>query len=186
MSRDVIERGIKRGAGGLEGQDVEEIRYEGYGPAGVAVIVECMTNNRNRAVAEVRHAFSKHGGNLGTDGSVAYLFKKLGQLTFSPDIGEEQVLEVALDLDVEDVIVHEDKSIDVITAPEIFSVAKKVFDQKKLQPAQSEIAMIASVRLSIADKEIAEKLCALTDALEDLEDVQAVYTNADIEVMDTD
>src|ERR1700733_6771068 len=117
MTKDVIERAIKRGAGGLEGADVEEIRYEGYGPGGIAVMVYCMTNNRNRTVGEVRHAFSKHGGNLGTDGSVAYLFKKQGQITFAPGIDEERLIELALEANAEDIIINDDKSADVITAP---------------------------------------------------------------------
>ncbi|OGT46532.1 MAG: hypothetical protein A3E83_01340 [Gammaproteobacteria bacterium RIFCSPHIGHO2_12_FULL_41_20] len=180
MSRDVIDRAIKRGAGGLEGSDVEEVRYEGYGPAGVAVIVECMTNNRNRTVADVRHAFSKQGGNLGTDGSVAYLFKKLGQISFAPGADEERVIEAALELGAEDVVVEEDKSIEVFTAPEYFTAVKQGFMRKGLQPAQAEVAMVAAVKVTIDDKETAEKLLALVDALEDLEDVQAVYSNADI------
>src|SRR5579872_4101628 len=118
MSRDVIDRAIKRGAGGLEGADVEEVRYEGYGPNGVAVIVDCMTNNRNRTVADVRHAFTKCGGNLGTDGSVAYLFNEMGQITFAPGSDEERVMELALEAGAEDVVVNDDQSIDVTVKPE--------------------------------------------------------------------
>src|SRR3989338_9156296 len=112
MTKDVIERAIKRGAGGMEGEHVEEIRYEGYGPGGIAVLVDCMTNNRNRTVADVRYAFTKHGGHLGTDGSVAYVFKKLGQISFAPGADEERVIEAALELGAEDVVVEEDKSIE--------------------------------------------------------------------------
>jgi YebC/PmpR family DNA-binding regulatory protein len=180
MSRDVIDRAIKRGVGGMEGEQVEEVRYEGYGPNGVAVIVDCMTNNRNRTVADVRHAFTKCGGNLGTDGSVAYLFKEMGQITFAPGANEERVMEVALDAGAEDVVVNDDKSIDVTVKPEDFLNLKKMMTETGLQPAHAEVTMAASVQVAISDKEQAEKLMRLTDMLEDLDDVQEVYTNADI------
>ena len=181
MSRDIIDRAIKRGAGGLEGADVEEVRYEGYGPNGIAVIVDCMTNNRNRTVGEVRHVFSKNGGNLGTDGSVAYLFKKLGQLTFAPGTKEEEVMELALEAGAEDVVVNEDQSIEVFTSPEAFIAVKAKMATKHLQPAQAEITMVPSISVSIEDKETAQQAMELLDMLEELEDVQEVYSNANID-----
>lgn len=180
MSRDVIDRATKRGAGGQEGADVEEIRYEGYGPGGVAVIVDCMTNNRNRTVAEVRHAFSKCDGNLGTTGSVAYLFTQQGYLTFAPGADEEKILEVALEAGADDVIVNDDKSIDVVTSPEKFLNVKAAMQKAGFQPDQSEISFVASTNVAVQDKEIAEKIVKLTDMLEELEDVQEVYSNAEI------
>lgn len=180
MTRDVIDRAVKRGAGGLEGHDVEEVRYEGYGPGGVAVMVDCMTNNRNRTVADVRHAFTKCGGNLGTDGSVAYLFNKVGQITFAPGANEERILEVALEAGADDVAVNEDKSIDVVTTPEAFLKVKEAMIAANFQPAQAEVAMAAVTQVEITDKEIAEKIIRLNDMLDDLDDVQEVYTNADI------
>lgn len=180
MSRDVIDRAIKRGAGGMEGEIVEEVRYEGYGPAGVAVIVDCMTNNRNRTVADVRHAFTKCGGNLGTDGSVAYLFQKKGQMTFAPGADEERIMEIALEKGAEDVIINDDKSIDVVTSPEDFLRIKKAMDTIGLHPDQAEITMSPTMQTAIDDKDIAEKIVRLTDMLEDLDDVQEVYSNADM------
>lgn len=180
MSRDVIDRAIKRGAGGVEGADVEEIRYEGYGPSGVAVMVDCMTNNRNRTVAEVRHAFTKCGGNLGAEGSVSYLFNESGQITFAPGADEERVMEMALEAGADDVIVNEDKSIDVTTSPEAFLNVKNAMLHAGLEPVQAEVTLVASVSVAISDKEIAEKIIRLTDMLEDLDDVQEVYSNADI------
>ena len=180
MSRDVVDRAIKRGVGGLEGHDVEEVRYEGYGPGGVAIIVDCMTNNRNRTVGDVRHAFTKCGGNLGTDGSVSYLFQKRGQLMFAPDTDEERVMEIALEAGADDVVVSSDKSIEVITTPDAFMHVKTTMVQSGLNPEQAEITFIATTSSAISDKEIAEKLMRLTDMLEDLDDVQEVYSNADI------
>jgi len=180
MSRDVIDRAIKRGVGGMEGEIVEEIRYEGYGPGGVAIIVDCMSNNRNRTVAEIRHAFTKAGGNLGTDGSVAYLFQKMGQMTFAPESDEERVMEIALETGADDVIINTDHSIDVTTSPENFLMVKKAMSNANLLPVQAELSMVAATRVTIADEDLAEKLIRLTDMLEDLDDVQAVYTNADI------
>jgi YebC/PmpR family DNA-binding regulatory protein len=180
MTKDVIERAIKRGVGGMEGENVEEVRYEGYGPGGIAVMVDCMTNNRNRTVAEVRHAFTKSGGNLGTDGSVAYLFKKEGLLTFAPGVDEERLMEHALELGVEDVISNEDKSIDVITTPENFIPIKDALVKSGFRPEQADVTMRAATNVSITDKETAEKVVTLIDTLEDLDDVQSVYSNADI------
>ncbi len=180
MTKDVIERAIKRGAGGMEGESLDEVRYEGYGPGGIAVMVDCMTNNRNRTVGEVRHAFTKCGGNLGTDGSVAYLFKKQGQLTFAPGTDEERLLELGLEAGAEDIIVNEDKSADVITAPEDFAAIKQALAKAGFQPAQGDVTMLASTQVAIIDKDTAEKVVNLIDMLEDLDDVQAVYSNADI------
>lgn len=180
MSRDIIDRAIKRGAGGLEGADVEEVRYEGYGPNGIAIIVDCMTNNRNRTVSEVRHLFSKHGGNLGTDGSVAYLFKKQGQISFAPGAKEEQIMEIALEAGADDVLVNEDQSIDVFTLPESFYAVKKIIFDKGLHPEQAEITLVPMTSVSVDDKETAQGVIELLEGLEELEDVQAVYSNADI------
>jgi len=178
MSKDTVERAIKRGAGGLEGQNVEEIRYEGYGPAGVAVLVECMTDNRNRTVGEVRHAFTKCGGNLGTDGSVAYLFSKKGIITFAPGADEDKIMEIALEASAEDVTANEDGSIDVTTASEDFNTIKETMLANKLEPAQAEVTYVAANYVAL-DQEGAEKMQRLIDMLEDLDDVQNVYSNAD-------
>lgn len=180
MSRDVIDRAIKRGVGGMEGEEVEEIRYEGYGPGGTAIIVDSMTNNRNRTVAEVRHAFTKSGGNLGTDGSVAYLFQKLGQITFAPGADEEKVMEIALESGADDVIVNEDKSIDVTTSPDAFLQVKTAMQHAALEMAESEVTLVPATYVPIEDKEMAEKLLRLLDTLEELDDVQSVYSNADV------
>lgn len=180
MTKDVIERAIKRGAGGMEGENVEEVRYEGYGPGGIAIMVDCMTNNRNRTVGEVRHALTKSGGNLGTDGSVAYLFKKQGQLLFAPDIDEERLMEHALELGAEDVITNDDKSVEVITTPEQFMGIKEKLIKANFRPEQADIIMRADTNVVISDKETAEKVMNLIDTLEDLDDVQSVYSNADI------
>ena len=180
MTKDVIERAVKRGAGGMEGESVDEVRYEGYGPGGTAVMVDCMTNNRNRTVGEVRHAFSKNSGNLGTDGSVAYLFKKQGQMTFAPGTDEEKLMEVALEVGAEDIITNSDKSIDVMTAPESFMTIKDQLAAKGFKAAEADITMSAGTSVVITDQETAEKVLDLIDALEDLDDVQVVYSNADI------
>lgn len=180
MTKDVIDRAIKRGSGGMEGEVVEEVRYEGYGPGGIAVMVDCMTNNRNRTVADVRHAFTKSGGNLGTDGSVAYIFKKQGMITFAPGADEDRLMELALEVGADDVIQNDDGSIDVMTTPESFLMIKQGLLQAKLQPVQAEVTMVAANNVNINDKETAEKVMGLIDALEDLDDVQSVYSNADI------
>jgi YebC/PmpR family DNA-binding regulatory protein len=180
MAKDVIERAVKRGAGGLDGGDVEEIRYEGYGPAGVAIMVDCMTNNRNRTVGEVRHAFTKCGGNMGTDGSVSYLFSKIGQLTLAPGADEERVMDLALESGADDVVVNDDKSIDITTSPDLFAVVRDAMVSAGFQPVQAEITMAAATNVDITDKDTAEKFMRLTDMLEDLDDVQEVYSNADI------
>ena len=149
MTRDTIDRAIKRGVGGLDGADMEEIRYEGYGPGGVAVLVECLTDNRNRTVGEVRHAFTKCGGNLGTDGSVSYLFSKKGILTFAPGSDEERIMENALEAGAEDVKTNEDGSIDVLAAPEDFAAVKATMLNHKLEPAQAEVTMLPAIYVEL-------------------------------------
>ncbi|WP_010598094.1 YebC/PmpR family DNA-binding transcriptional regulator [Rickettsiella massiliensis] len=176
MTKDTIERAIKRGAGGLDGQQMEEIRYEGYGPKGLAVLVDTLTDNRNRTVAEVRHAFTKCGGNLGTTGSVAYLFSKKGVITFAPGINEEKVLEIALEVGAEDVIHHPDGSTDILTSETVLPTLNQRFVQEKLDPVQSEVTWIASIQVEL-NQEDQEKVERLLNMLEDLDDVQAVYTN---------
>lgn len=180
MTKDVVERAIKRGAGGMEGEQVDEVRYEGYGPGGTAVMVDCMTNNRNRTVGEVRHAFTKHGGNLGTDGSVSYLFKKQGVLIFEPGVDEERLMEHALEIGVDDVISNDDGSVEIIASPENFHGIKEAMARAGFRPAQSEILMRAETSIKIDDKDTAEKVMNLIDALEDLDDVQSVYSNEEI------
>lgn len=179
MTKDTIDRAIKRGAGGLDTENVEELRYEGYGPGGIAVLVDTMTDNRNRTVAEVRHAFSKCGGNLGTDGSVAYLFAKKGQMTFPAGSDEDKIMDIALEAGAEDVQRNPDSSIDVITTPENFTAVKDAMLQQGLQPEQAEVMMLPATYVTV-DKEIAEKMIRLLEMLEDLDDVQNVYSNADI------
>jgi len=178
MTKDTIERAIKRGAGGGEGENYEEIRYEGYGPAGVAVMVECMTDNRNRTVSDVRHAFTKSGGNLGTDGSVAYLFSKIGLLSYPAGTDEDQVMEVALEAGADDVVTNEDGSIDVTTTPESFMEVKEAMTAAGLVPEMADITMKPSTSVDLG-LEDAEKVMRLVDMLEDLDDVQNVYSNAD-------
>ncbi len=180
MTKDTIERAVKKGAGGEEGSNLEEVRYEGYGPSGTAFIVDCMTDNRNRTVAEVRHAFSKAGGNLGTDGSVAYMFHKKGILSFESGHDEDQIMEAALDAGAEDVISHEDGSIDVITDPNQFLEIKEHLDEKGFNASSAEVTLDADVKAAVDSKELAEKIVNMIDRLEDLDDVQNVYTNADI------
>ncbi len=179
MPKDNIERAIKKATGDLDGVTYEEIKYEGYAPGGVAVMVECLTDNRNRTVAEVRHAFSKHGGNLGTDGSVAYLFTKTGVLNFAPGTSEEQVLEVALEAGAEDVVSEDDGSIEVITTPEDYREVKEALVSAGLEPENAEVTMRASVEVEL-DVENGEKVLRFLDALEELDDTQDVYSNADI------
>jgi YebC/PmpR family DNA-binding regulatory protein len=176
MTKDTIERAIKRGAGGLEGTTMEEIRYEGYGPKGVAVLVDVLTDNRNRTVAEVRHAFSKFGGNLGTTGSVAYLFSKKGIITFAPGAKEEQILEIALEAGADDVVTHADNSIDVFTSEALLPSLCTLFEEKGLLPANSEVTWFAATQVALSGED-AEKMEALLAMLEDLDDVQNVYSN---------
>ena len=179
MPRDTVDRAIKRGAGGGEGENYEEIRYEGYGPGGTAVMVDCMTDNRNRTAAEVRHAFSKHGGNLGTDGSVAYLFTKQGVISFQPGADEDAVMEAALEAGAEDVVTNDDGSVDVVTTPEDFTAIREALNCAGLDTEVSEVTYNASTQAAL-DRDAAEKLLKLVDTLEDLDDVQEVYHNADI------
>lgn len=179
MTRDTIDRAIKRGAGTDEADNLEELTYEGYGPSGVAILVEAMTDNRNRTVAEVRHAFSKAGGNLGTDGSVAYLFSTQGEISFEPGSDEEAIMEVALEAGADDVVTYDDTSIDVITSQEQFLAVKEALVTAQFVPANAEVSKTASVKAPL-DEETAEKVMRLIDRLEDLDDVQNVYSNADI------
>lgn len=177
MPKDTIHRAITRGAGGQDGANLDEITYEGYGPAGVAVLVECMTDNKNRTVGEVRHAFSKRGGNLGTDGSVAYLFEKQGIISFAPGVNEDQLMEQALEAEAQDVIINEDKSIDVITTPETFTQVKEALEAAGLVADNADVVMEASTKVDL-DTDAAEAVLGLLDMLEDLDDVQNVYSNA--------
>ena len=179
MPKDTIERAVKRGAGAGEGESLEEVRYEGYGPGGVAVMVDCMTDNRNRTVAEVRHTFSKCGGNLGTDGSVAYLFTKVGLLSYPPGTDEEALLEAALDAGAEDLAGNEDGSIDVLTAPDAFLDVKDSLSDTGHAPDSAEITMRAATGQTL-DLQGAQTMVRLLDTLEDLNDVQKVYSNAEI------
>jgi YebC/PmpR family DNA-binding regulatory protein len=180
MTKDTIQRAVKRGAGGEDGNDMMEMRYEGYGPAGVAIMVDCLTDNKNRTVAEVRHAFTKNGGNLGAEGSVAYLFTKTGFITFAPGVDEEKVMETAIEAGAEDVTSHEDGSIEVITNPDDMVNIKTALIDAGLTPDASDITMQASTQASIDDVDTATTLMKITDMLEDCDDVQDVYTNADI------
>lgn len=180
MPKDNIENAIKRGSGTLEGVNYEEIRYEGYGIGGAAVIVDCLTDNRNRAVADVRHAFTKFGGNLGTDGSVAFMFKHCGSLIFAPGTSEEKVMEVALEAGAEDIINDDDGSIEVITTPADFSAVKEALEAAGLNPVLAEVTMKADNE-TVFTGDDAVKMQKLLDALDDLDDVQEVYTSAVIE-----
>jgi YebC/PmpR family DNA-binding regulatory protein len=179
MTKDTIERAIKRGAKTQDGDDYEELRYEGYGSGGIAVMVDCMTDNRKRTVSEVRHAFSKCGGNLGIDGSVAYLFSKVGLLNFPPGSNEDQIMEIALEAGAQDVIHNDDDSIDVLTATDVFYPVKEAMEQAKFIPTQAEVTMYASTNINL-DLDNATKMLRLLDMLEDLDDVQQVHSNADI------
>ena len=178
MTKDTIERAIKRGAGEDDGATLEELTYEGYAPAGVAVLVEVMTDNRNRSVAEVRHAFSKHGGNLGTDGSVAYLFSKRGEFLFdATEVSEEQLFEVALDHGAEDVVNNDDGSVEVVCSPESFNQLRNGLKAQTLQWVNAEVTMSASIKVEL-DLETSEQVLRMLDRLEELDDVQNVYSNA--------
>lgn len=178
MTKDTIERATKRGAGELEGINYEEIRYEGYGPGGVAIMVDCMTDNRNRTVSEVRHAFTKCGGNLGTDGSVAYLFEKTGVLSYPAEQDEEAIMEAAIEGGADDVLVHEDGSMDVLTSPDAYDGVRQALLGADLKPEHSEVTMRAGTASSV-DVDTAQQVLKLLDMLDDLDDVQNVYTNAD-------
>jgi YebC/PmpR family DNA-binding regulatory protein len=179
MPKDNIERAIKRGSGDLDGDSYEEVRYEGYGPNGVAVMVDCLTDNRNRTVAEVRHAFSKFGGNLGADGSVSYLFTKSGSLSYGPDVDEDQLMEAAIEAGAADVLTADDGSVEVVTEPEDFEAVRDAMVAAGLAPEHAEVTMRAETQAPV-EPESVETLLKLIEMLEDLDDVQQVYTNADI------
>ncbi|MGD8378208.1 MAG: YebC/PmpR family DNA-binding transcriptional regulator [Gammaproteobacteria bacterium] len=178
MPKDNVERAIKRGTGDMEGVVYEEIRYEGYGPAGVAVMVDCMTDNRNRTVAEVRHAFSKHGGNLGADGSVAYLFNHEGVISFASGTSEEKVMEAALEAGAEDIVNNSDGSIDVVTPPDAYHQVKESLEAAGLEVENAEVTMRPATTVEL-DDDGAASVIKLLEALEDLDDVQTVYSNAE-------
>lgn len=178
MTRDTINRAIQRGAGGGDGEQLETIVYEGYGPAGTAVMVECLTDNRNRTVSEVRHAFSKSGGNLGTDGSVSYLFTKKGLLTFV-GVDEDALMDAALEAGADDVVTEEDGSIEVYTTPNDFGIVLDGLEAAGFKAQSAEVTMIPSTEAEL-DAETAPKLMRLIDMLEDLDDVQEVYHNGSI------
>lgn len=180
MPKDNIERAIKKATGELEGVSYEELRYEGYAPGGVAVIVECLTDNRNRTVAEVRHAFNKHGGNLGTDGSVAFMFRKLGVLSFAPGASEDAVMEAAMEAGADDIVVYpDDGSIEVLTQPETFERVRELMTAAGLKPDDAEITMRADNDIAV-EGEAAQSVAKMLDRLEELDDVQNVYSNADL------
>lgn len=181
MPKDTIERAAARGAGNLDSDSYEELRYEGYGPNGVAIVVDCMTDNRNRTVADVRHAFTKHGGNLGTDGSVSYLFKKVGLINVEGNVEEEALMEVAIDAGAEDVVQNEDGSYEITTAWEEISSVNDVLVSAGYNLVTSEVTMQAETTVSLA-QEAAESMLKFLDALEEIDDVQKVYSNAEISV----
>lgn len=179
MKRDTIDTAIKRGTGEMEGDNVEELTYEGYGPNGVAILLECMTDNKNRTVSEVRYAFSKHGGNLGTDGSVAYLFNKMGVISYGTDVTEEDVMEPALEAGAEDIVKYPRSGLDVMTSPENFGPVKDALDAKGLESSNAEVTQVPDTKVDL-DEDSARSFLKLLDALEDLDDVQNAYHNADI------
>jgi len=180
MPSDNITRAIKKGTGELEGVNYEEIRYEGYGINGAAIIIDCLTDNKQRAVMDVRHALTKHGGNLGTDGSVAFLFKHCGQIVFEPGVSEDAVMEVALEAGAEDIVTDEDGSIEVITPPADFLTVKEALEAAGLKPAMAEVTMKPTME-TVFTGDDAAKMQKILDMLEDLDDVQDVYTTAIIE-----
>ncbi|MAC99485.1 MULTISPECIES: YebC/PmpR family DNA-binding transcriptional regulator [Pseudomonas] len=179
MTRDTIDRAIARGAGSNDADNMEELTYEGYGAGGVAVLVEAMTDNRNRTVSEVRHAFGKCGGNLGTDGSVAYLFTRRGQIGFAAGTDEDALMEVALEAGAEDVVANDDGSFDVFTSFEEFGAVRDALESAGFSAESAEVAMIPSTEAEL-DLDTAQKVVRLIDMLEDLDDVQNVYSNASI------
>ena len=181
MPNDNINRAVARGAGAGEGEDYEEIRYEGYGLGGAAIIIDCMTDNRTRTVADVRHALSKHGGNLGTDGSVAFMFAHVGQFLFSPDVSEDTIMEVALEAGAQDVITDDEGVTEVLCDPIDFETVKAAFEAAQLIPEEADITMRAENSIDL-DGEHAINMQKILDKLEDLDDVQEVYTNAVMDV----
>lgn len=180
MTRETIDRAVKRGAGGEGEADLEELTYEGYGMGGVAVVVETMTNNRNRTASDVRYAFTKCGGNLGQDGSVAFLFTKRGEIYFEPGINEDQLMEAALDAGADDVIAQEEGGFLVVTSPESFGSVQDKLLQAGLKPAGAEVTLSATTQADIVEPDVAEKVLKMLDMLEELDDVQNVYSNANI------
>ncbi len=180
MSKDTVQRAIQRGAGGLEGANYEEVRYEGYGIGGAAVIIDCMTDNRTRTVADVRHALTKHGGNLGTDGSVAFQFQHCGQFVFAPGTAEDKVLEVALEAGAEDVISNDDESIEVICSPNDFPAVKDALEKAGLKPDAADVVMKPQNEVVLRGEDAA-RMHKILDALENVDDMQQVYTNAVLE-----
>ncbi len=181
MPKDNVERAIKRGSGELEGVNYEELRYEGYGIGGAAVMVDCMTDNKTRTVADVRHAFTKHGGNLGTDGSVAFLFTHCGQMAFAPGTSEEKLMEAAIEAGAEDVVTNDDGSFEVITAPNDLSTVRAALEKSGFKPELAEVTMKPTTE-TIFTGEDAARMQRLLDALEAVDDVQEVYTNAVLEL----
>jgi len=179
MSKDVIERAVKKATGELEGVEYEEIRYEGYAPGGVAVIVDCLTDNKVRTVADVRHAFGKFGGNLGTDGSVSFMFKKRGVLAFAPGVDEDAITEAAIDAGADDVVAHDDGAIEVLTAPDAFAQVKAAMEAAGFSAAIAEVTLRADNDIAVAG-DVAQQVAKLLRWLEDLDDVQNVYSNADL------
>ncbi len=179
VPKDNIERAIKKATGELEGVNYESLRYEGYGPGGVAVMVDCLTDNKNRTVAAVRHAFNKHGGNLGTDGSVAYMFEKTGVIQFAPGADEDKIMEVALEAGALDILTDDDGSIEVLTAPDAFEAVRDALKTASLDFEEAEITQRAAT-LAQVDAETGQKVLTFLDVLEDLDDTQDVWSNADI------
>ncbi len=179
MKKETIERAVERGAGGGDDSNYEELTYEGYGPGGVAFFIEAMTDNRNRTVAEIRHAFSKFGGNLGTDGSVAYLFTKQGVISYGPEVDEDRLMEAALNAGAEDLAAQDDGSWEIVTSPEQFLEVKESLVASGLTPDNAEVTMVPSTHVDL-DRDGAETTLKLIDMLEDLDDVQNVYHNANI------
>ncbi len=185
MTRDTIKRAIERGVGGGDGVDLENITYEGYGVGGAAVMVECMTDNHNRTASDVRHAFTKFGGNLGTSGSVGYLFTKKGVISFAPDedgkmnVDEEKAMEIGLEAGADDIVTNDDGSIDVYTTPDAFADVVEAFEAASIKPANAEVSMVPSTEAQL-DAETAVKFMRMIDAMEDLDDVQNVYHNASL------
>ncbi len=186
MKKDTVERAVERGAGGGDDDNYEELTYEGYGPGGVAIFVEVMTDNKNRSVAEIRHAFNKMGGNLGTDGSVAYLFTKQGIISYGPEWEEDRLVEAVLNAGAEDLAGQDDGSWEIVTTPEQFLDVKESLVNAGLVPDNAEVTMVPSTRVEL-DRDGAETILKLIDMLEDLDDVQNVYHNADIsgEIMES-
>jgi YebC/PmpR family DNA-binding regulatory protein len=177
MPKDNVERAVKRGSGGLDGVNYEQIRYEGYGPNGAAVIVDCLTDNRTRTVADVRHAFTKYGGNLGANGSVAFLFRHCGQLLFAPGTSEDKLMEAALDAGADDVVAHEDGSLEVLSGPYEFARVKAALEKAGFKAELAEVTMKPANETEMSSDDAA-KMQKLIDALESLDDVQDVHTNA--------